>query len=242
VAYDLASQNYARARELIASSAISQAEYDNVEGGLKKAETDLRLAAAQLEKCRIKYADMLVRAPFDGIITARAINPGEYANPQAAAMVMVNLSQVAIKTSASDQQINKLHPGQDIRVKIKALPSQVFTGQVTNVSLAPDPASKSYPVKIKIDNTDQLLKPGMFGEAYLQEKQEGLLIPLTALTKDQSGTYVFVEKQGKACKTPVTTGLADNKNIIVNTGLQEGDQVIVSNLNLLKDGQKVVVK
>ncbi|MEG6520371.1 efflux RND transporter periplasmic adaptor subunit [Desulfotomaculum sp. 1211_IL3151] len=167
---DLALKTYQRGKELMASQAISQADYDNLyEGPYKKAEVGLKTAQASLKRKQIAYDDMFIKAPFAGVITAKNINPGEMAGTQTAVLSLVNLSQVVIKASVGENQINQLKNDQAVEVKVPAIPGKTFSGKINNIALATDPQTKAYPVKIQLDNSDNVLKPGMFAEIVLNK-------------------------------------------------------------------------
>ncbi|AEG61660.1 efflux RND transporter periplasmic adaptor subunit [Desulforamulus ruminis] len=165
VAYDLALSNYERGKELYDSQAIAQADFENnYEGNLKKAEAGMASAQANLKRAQVSYNDMLIKAPFNGIITARNINPGELAGTQTTLLSLVNLNQVVIRASITEEQINRIKAGQEVQVKVTAVSEKPLTGKIANIALAADPQTKAYPVKIQVDNTDHILKPGMFAE------------------------------------------------------------------------------
>ncbi|WP_238457782.1 efflux RND transporter periplasmic adaptor subunit [Desulforamulus ferrireducens] len=172
VEYELAQSNYQRGQELLAAQAISQAEYEKTyEGPFKRAEAQLQSAQASLKKQQITYNDMFMKAPFDGVITARNINPGEMAGTQNTVFTLVNLDQVVIKGMVNENFINQLQNGQAVKVRVPAASDQEFTGVINNLGLSADLQAKGYPVKIKLENPDHILKPGMFAEVILEGKK-----------------------------------------------------------------------
>ncbi|MBO8137996.1 MAG: efflux RND transporter periplasmic adaptor subunit [Desulfotomaculum sp.] len=171
VEYELAQQNYQRGKELFANNAISEAAYQNqYEGPFKRAQVGLKTAEAGLKKAKAAYEDMFLKAPFAGVITARNINPGEMASQQQALVTLVNLDRVVVEGSVDEYQVNKLKTGQVAKIKVPAIPGKIFEGKVTNIALAADPGTKSYTVKVQVDNRDRQLKPGMFAEVHIDNK------------------------------------------------------------------------
>lgn len=169
VAYDLSAKNYQRGKELFASQAIAQSAFENdYEGAYLKAEAGLRSAQANLKKSQVSYNDMLIKAPFDGIITARNINAGELAGTQTPVLSLINLDQVIIRAGISEEQVNQIKVGQEVQVTISAISEKPFTGKIANIAMAADSQTKAYPVKIQIDNANHLLKPGMFAEVVVE--------------------------------------------------------------------------
>ncbi|ABO48999.1 secretion protein HlyD family protein [Desulforamulus reducens MI-1] len=171
VEYDLALKTYQRGKELLASQAISQADYDNqYEGPYKRAEVGLKSAQATLKRKQISYEDMFIKAPFAGVITAKNINPGEMAGTQNALLSLVNLSQVVIKGTVGEKEINQLKNGQEVQAKVPAIPGKTFTGKISNIALAADSQTKAYPIKVQLDNPGYIMKPGMFAEIVINKK------------------------------------------------------------------------
>ncbi|GAB6181983.1 efflux RND transporter periplasmic adaptor subunit [Desulfotomaculum defluvii] len=165
VQYNLDQKNFQRGKELLTSQAISQADYEKTyEGPLQKSEASLRLANATFKKRQITYNDMFIKAPFAGVITARNINPGEMAGTQNVLLTLVNLNQVMVKGIVSESEINKLKNGQEVQVKVSAASDQTFIGKISNIALAADPQTKGYLIKVRVDNPEFILKPGMFAE------------------------------------------------------------------------------
>ncbi|MDO7786942.1 efflux RND transporter periplasmic adaptor subunit [Desulforamulus aquiferis] len=172
VNYDLALKDYERGKELVAAQAISQADFEkSYEGNFMKAEAALKSAQANLKKEQVALADMSIKAPFSGIIAARNVNPGEMAGTQNTLLSLVNLSQVVIGTGVDEETINRLEANQSVKVKVSAIPGKEFPGKITNIAPAMEPQTKTYPVKIQIDNQEQLLKPGMFAEVVIDMRR-----------------------------------------------------------------------
>ncbi|RYD03926.1 hypothetical protein N752_17745 [Desulforamulus aquiferis] len=136
-----------------------------------KAEAALKSAQANLKKEQVALADMSIKAPFSGIIAARNVNPGEMAGTQNTLLSLVNLSQVVIGTGVDEETINRLEANQSVKVKVSAIPGKEFPGKITNIAPAMEPQTKTYPVKIQIDNQEQLLKPGMFAEVVIDMRR-----------------------------------------------------------------------
>ena len=172
VEYDLAQTNFQRGKELLAAQAIAQADYEKTyEGPFKRAEAQLQSAQASLKKQQITYNDMFMKAPFAGVITARNINPGEMAGTQNTVFTLVNLDQVVIKGMVNENIINQLQNGQAVKVRVPAASAKEFTGVINNLGLSADLQTKGFPVKVKLDNPEHILKPGMFAEVILDNKK-----------------------------------------------------------------------
>jgi Multidrug resistance efflux pump len=194
--YRVAEANYRRAKELLAAGAIPQAVFEGqyelpykqakqtaevsapaqvelvqaqlagARAALENAQAVLKNAQAQQALARSAYEDSFIRAPFGGVVTARNINPGEMASTTPV-ISLADLDKVVVKAAVGEKFINQLKIGQKVRVKISAVRPEFFTGTVTHIGPAADPATKAFPVKVEIANPDHVLKPGMFAEVYL---------------------------------------------------------------------------
>ncbi|MFA4885802.1 MAG: efflux RND transporter periplasmic adaptor subunit, partial [Desulfotomaculaceae bacterium] len=132
----------------------------------------IRQYEAQLKKAQADYANTIIKAPISGVVTARNVNPGEMASPTQTAITLVNLDTVVVQANVSEDQVNKISIGQELKVRVGSVQNEPFTATVTNIALAANSTSKAYPVKIQIQNPGHTLKPGMFAEVFLNINDE----------------------------------------------------------------------
>lgn len=205
-----------------------------------KAEAALRSAEATLKKAQIACSDSFIRAPFDGIITVCNLNPGELASIQAPVLSMVNLDQVVIKGSVSEKQINNLKQGQEVQVSVSAVTGESLVGAICNISPAAETTTKAYPVKVKIDNPHHLLKPGMYAEVRLPGKNIPIVsVPREAVVREDEKDFVFVVRDSVVEKRGVTTGQENSGQIVIVSGLSEGETIVTHGAPTLQNGQKI---
>lgn len=173
VAYKYALENQKRAVALQAQGAMSLADYqNNYESVLEKAKSTVDLAQANLDKAQIAYQDSIIVSPIDGTVTKSNMEVGELVNPQTTAFTIVNLDQIKIQILVNENTVNSLKVGQNYKVSLTAIPDQVFSGTVSDISEAMDTASKAYPIRITVDNPQHLVKDGMFAKVYLSETKD----------------------------------------------------------------------
>ncbi|NLI14453.1 MAG: efflux RND transporter periplasmic adaptor subunit [Peptococcaceae bacterium] len=263
-----AEADFQRNKQLIESNTISRQQFEQSEKAYLQAKASyesaqnaldilvgatipetIRQYEAQLNKAQADYANTMVKAPFSGVVTARNVNPGEYINinvmtsSNQAAITLVNLDTVLVQASVGEDQVNKISVGQEIKVKVGSVQNEPFTGTVTNIALAANPASKAYPVKIQIQNPGHILKPGMFAEVFLHTNdEEGIIIPREALLKDGDKDYVYVIENGRVARREVIAGHSDGKSVIIRSGLKDGEAVATSGTDILVDGMNVSVQ
>jgi len=239
---ELAAKQYERGKALAASGAISQKDYDNdYEGAYRKAEIGLKSAQATLEQSQVKYNDTFIKSPLDGIVTARNINVGEQANSATTLLTVMNLDKLVVVVNVNEDQVNRIKEGQELDMKVTAVSSdQIFKGVIKNIALSANSNSKVFPVKVQLFNSNHILKPGMFAEVTFKwAERSGLLVPINSVSSDGIINRVYLVQDGVAKQTRVVTGPSDAKNVLVISGLKEGDEVIVNTPNAVKDGTKV---
>lgn len=186
-AYEVAEANYERGKHLLDQQAIPTAVFEGeYELKYKQAKEQAELGApAQLELARAKldqaranlrlartaYDDSFIKAPFNGVVIARNVNPGEMASNIAPVVSLVNLDKVVVMATVSEDHINGLKQGQQVQVKVPAVSEKPFIGVIINISPAADPITKAFPIKVQIENPEHKLKLGMFAEVLLTKNR-----------------------------------------------------------------------
>jgi len=189
-----------------------------------------------------------VRAPYDGIVTARFADPGaliQVATSSATSAIplftIMDLSTVRIYANVSQDDSPWVTPGKThATVTVPELPDRAFSGTITRSTLALDPSTRSLLVEIDLPNPDHLLRPGTFAEMAigLREIPNALVVPPQAVNTTTKGTFVFIVEDGKAKAVPVHTGITDGRWIEITDGLKgEEDVVVVGKRQLLDQSQ-----
>jgi len=239
---------------------------DLAEVDLRTSREQLSQSEAQLAQADEQLAKTEIRSPLDGKVTAIYVKVGQTAVPSFSGIAGSVLLEVADTTSI-DAEINvdetdiaNVKVGAEARVVPAAFPDKTLVGKVDQVAIAPRQQTgqnKSYPVRIRLDNTSGVVfHPGMSCRAEVltaaKDAAKVLAVPVQALRyednadksskAEKSVASVFVYADGRAKKRPVTTGTADDSFIAIMSGLKEGEQIIVGpakTLLFLLDGEKV---
>jgi RND family efflux transporter MFP subunit len=236
--YDNAVANLERTKILYEQGAVSQQELERAQTMVATGSTDSAKAAIQLIETQI--ANAVVTAPTNGIVSARMVEVGEMAT-MAPVMTIVNINPILVEANVIEGYINKLKEGQKVSTYVTAVSSEPFTGTIDTINPTADIQSNTFPIKVSISNDQHILKPGMFAEMKLVlETQKGvLLIPKQAVTERDGHQYVYKIEDQRAVETEITTGLEDDNQIQVHSGLAEGDQIVLSGQNKLQNGSLV---
>lgn len=260
--YKNAEAEYQRSKALLDGGVISRQAFDQAEkayllakSAYESARTNLeivetstisdtiRQAEAQLAQARANFANSIITAPISGVITARNINPGELASNSQPVVSLVGLDKLVVRLDIGENMINDLSKGSQVDVKVSAASPNSFKGTVTNISFAANPVSKAYPVKIEIENPGHVLKPGMFAEVMLNRGAgQCLTVPREAVVSDSGKSYIWVVDNGVVSKKEVSAGASDGVKTAITAGLSEGQEVVITGQEDLKEGLKVNVR
>ncbi len=190
-----------------------------------------------------------VRAPYDGIVTARFADPGaliQVATSSATNAIplftVMDLNTVRVYANVPQDDSPWIIPGKTkASVKVKELPDRSFTGTITRTTLALDPSTRSLLVEMDLPNPDHALRPGTYAELAvgLREISQALVLPPQAVNSGPKGKSVFIIEQGKAKSIPVQTGITDGQWIEITGGLHGSEEVAVVGKRRLLDGLPV---
>ncbi len=229
---------YQRQRSLLKDKAITQAEFEQFEAQYKVATYKLNLARNNLKDCQLK-------APFDGEIARRQADSGELAAPDRVIVLLMDMSGVEAEIGVPDLDINRFKLGEEVAFTMSAFPEKKFTGKVVLIGSMPDPVSRTYRVRVSLPNPGGLLKAGMIVTMNFKIKNGGKKLagaPLSAILHSvDAGPYVFVVKDGKAVKKDIVLGPMFQKLVGVESGLEDGDMLIVEGQHYVRPGQQIKI-
>jgi len=232
---NLASENARRAKLLFEKEAISREEYDIASADFKTAQAQTQLVNAQIAKTSIK-------APFSGTVGLRSISPGTFVTPTEPIATLVNSSQIKITFSVPEKYASQIKQGSTITFDVAGR-TEKFEAKIYALEPAVEEATRTLRVRAIAQNTEGKLLPGTFANVALPlgKVQDAFLIPTEAIVPIQGGKKVFVSVNGKAKEVTVETGTRTAKDIVVLSGLKEGDTVITTGVLTLKNEAPVKV-
>ncbi|MFZ5648285.1 MAG: efflux RND transporter periplasmic adaptor subunit [Bacillota bacterium] len=221
----------------------AQKDYDINAAGLASSQASVNQSRASLRQSEVDMENSVVRSPISGIVASRSVNAGEFVTNSTAAVVVVNIDSVEVSASLTEEEINHVRAGQEVNVAVTAASPSPFKGKVTRISPAADAKSKTYPIWVSIANPEKLLKPGMFAEIKLVSiKRQGVLaVPAEVVLERNGHNVVFVAEGEKAVERKVKVGLTGEGKKEITEGLAEGDSLIVTGLQGIRNGAPVKV-
>lgn len=187
--YDLAKANEARIKALLDKEYVSRQDYDQAQQALKSAQAQLAQAKAAADKDRVNLSYSVITSPVSGVVVARLVDIGQTvaASFQTPVLIQIaqDLSKMAIDTSFAEADIGSIKEGLPVRFTVDAFPNRSFHGKVQQIRLNPTNTQNvvTYNVRIRVDNPDLILLPGMtaYVNIGVQKRDEVLLLPNAAL-------------------------------------------------------------
>lgn len=168
-------------------------------------------------------------APKAGIVTRKNVTVGDTVSPEQTLYEIADLSQVWLDLTIYANEVAKLRPGSPVSFQSDSLPGRVFNGTVNYIQSEAMPKSQTFLVRAFLNNASGLLKPGMFGQATIQqtEGQSMPFVPESAIQTYGKETFVFVPVgQGQYRKQTVRKGTAADGGYLIEQGLEAGTKVV----------------
>ena len=234
--FKLAELNVARSESLSETRTIPQSEYD-------RARSEFAAARAELDVLKLRIEKTSLRAPFDGVIGARTLSPGDYVTNGSILTTLNDLSRLKISFQVPERYLGKIRPGTTFTIHTRQAEARgQVTGEVYFVSPVIERTTRSSEVKGYVASPPAFLKPGMFANVgiVLEVRRGALTVPEGAILTVSDGTQVIVAREaggGKVAEfVPVEIGLwTEGLAEIVADGstLKEGDTVVAAGVGSL---------
>lgn len=231
----LAQSHYRRAVELQGKGFVSQQARDESASTLKVQEAAVALAQARLDK-------MTISAPFGGIVGLRSVSVGDYVNQGQDLAPLEAIDPLKVDFRVPEMYLSKVGVGQQLTLRLDALPGQDRQGLVYAVSPLVDAGGRSILLRATVANKDAVLRPGMFARVQLLFNQDKALVaPEAALSPSGETQYVYRIKDGRAERREVTIGERREGRVEILTGVAAGDKLVVAGMQRVTDGATVDV-
>ena len=228
---DQAKADFDRQKQLIASNATTRQEFD-------AAEARVKVGTAGLAEAETMLGYAKVTAPFDGVVTRKLADVGDLAMPGKPLLEVEAPTSLRFEADLPEAILDRVKLGEKMPVRL----AKVIEGTVSEISPVADPVSRTFLVKLDLPATEGL-RTGQFGRVSVPVAETKLLlVPQSAVLKRGQMEIVFVAKDGKAALRLVKTGKVLDGRVEVLSGIEEGEQVIASDIARLADGQPVTVQ
>lgn len=236
-ALKLAEDLYQRRYKLFEKSIINQEELD-------KSATERTLAQANLRQMQIEYDRGFLKAPVTGMVNHLFVDEGEFVDKGKPFVDLVNVDKIKINVNVPELDVRYLKVGHKALVRVDAFPDRELTGIIDFVAYKADPATKTFHVKVIVDNPNHEVRPGMIARvAFLRRIiPDALAAPIFAIVDKGGERILFVEKNGEAQARTISIGAIEGDKIQITKGLEPGDNLIVVGQKDVEEGMKVQVQ
>ncbi|AOC94495.1 MULTISPECIES: efflux RND transporter periplasmic adaptor subunit [Flavobacterium] len=238
-AYQNAKSDYARYENAFKTGGVTKQQLDQAKLALTNAQSNYTQA-------KINVGDTRVKAPINGYINKKYIEPGSIlaGMPATALFDIVNVSKLKLNVTVNETQVASLKLGSTVNITASVYPDKTFSGKITFIAAKAD-ASLNFPVEIEItNNASNDLKAGMYGTATFgstNQKQNLKVVPRNAFVGSVSSNEIFVVENGVAKLRKVVAGRILGDKVEIISGLNDGETVIVTGQINLQDGNTVEI-
>lgn len=236
-----------RQRQLFKKGWVAKAAIDRAVAAFDAAAGDLNLARSRLGSVEKDRADTVLRAPFDGVVATRDVEPFEEVTNGKALFLINSEAALEVDLSVPDSIVSRISVGAPVTVRVSTVPGCGCSGRITEIGTASGSAN-TVPVKVALLEKRAGLLPGMSAEASVTlsggEKTRGFLVPLTAIApgdKNAKGyVFRFDPKSKAVSRVPVQGGNGVSDNFVaIAEGVGAGDILAAAGVSFLRDGQRV---
>jgi len=221
-----AKSHYARTKNLYSKESVTKAQLEQASANYNSLKAQLASAKQQLESSQITLSYSKIRAQFDSRVIDRFAEPGDLASPGMKLLTLYDPKSLRIDANVRESLALTLSIGQQLETHIPAL-NKTLMASIEEIVPAADSGARSFLIKAKIENSGKLL-PGLFARILIpSDKQKQLLIPSSYIKQMGQLDIVWVLENKMPVRRFIRTGQKSGGNIMVISGLAEGEQLIL---------------
>lgn len=238
--YNLAADNFNRYSTLYSKGAVSQMVFDQYRTQYEAAAAALNQAQAQQNAASNQFGYTQLLADHAGSISALSGEVGQVVAAGTPVVSIVQDGEREIQIYVPENRLNQISKGQNATITFWALNEVQTTGHVTDISPMADSVTRTYKVRVAVDNMPPTAKLGMTAKVTLSTgTSSAIVIPSSAIYQTGDKTSVWVVRAQKATLVPVSVGGYEGSNIKITSGLTKGDIVVTGGINKLSEGMEV---
>lgn len=235
--YNQAKDAYNRLKSVHNSGSLPEIKWVEMETNLAQAESQMQITKSNLEKCNM-------RAPENGMIGTRNIEPGQSSMTSTSPIQLVKIENVYAKVSIPENEINSIHKGLKATLTISALGGKTFDGEVSNLGVVADRFSRTYEAKINLKNIKQEIKPGMVCDVLINidNPRDVQSVSYSSISNDSDGkpfVYVVSADKKTVSKRNIILGNYTESGVQVLSGLSLGETVVCEGKEKLLDNSQI---
>ena len=232
-----------RSSKLLATETIADKEYTDDLAEVQSLEAQVDRSEAEIQHKEDSIAKKVILAPFSGFLVKEHTEVGQWVEKGGPIVTLADLSTMEILVEVPERYVPNLVLGGSTQVAVDALNRERFTGKIAAIIPVGDSASRTFPVKVAVDNRDNHIKGGMLCRVSLAigEPNSVLAVPKDAVVNVGQGHLVYVVQGGVAKPLPVQLGNASDSMIEIKGAIKSGMQVVTRGNERLRPGQPVQI-
>lgn len=235
-ALDQAQDARERMKKLHDSESLPEMKWIEIESKVKQAQ-------ATYDMCKKNLDDCAIYAPCNGVIGNKVMNVGETVLPSEPVLNILSINKVKVRVSIPEKEISSIYPNTPSRIILDAVPGETFNGGKIEKGVSADAITHTYDIRISLDNPKEQLLPGMVAKVHIM-KNEGerhITLPIKAVQQaSNKDLFVWVVEDGKAQRRNVTINQNIGNRVMIESGLEEGEKVIVEGYQKVGKGTPVI--
>ena len=228
-------KEYERFVDLHSRGLVSTSAFDGL-------QFDLDTLRASYELQQLNYSYTKIRAPISGVISARDIKIGQNVSVNESTFHITDTARLVAYMKIPQTELVKFSAGHKAEIRVDAMPDRIFEATIARISPTIDVRNGTFRATAYVDNDAGMLAPGMFGRFSIsyERHENALLIPRTALLREDGEDVVYVVENDAAVRRVVQIGIESNGRLEVMSGLSAGEQIITTGHGGLRDGSRVL--
>jgi membrane fusion protein, heavy metal efflux system len=238
----LAEKNFKRQQDLFNNGVGTQKDLDEAEVTYEMTKRDFENSIASLKVYHVIPEELvlgqplIVRSPIKGEIVENNIVIGQYLKEDADPVAIVaELSKVWVIGQLKEKDINSVHKSDEVEIRMTGMADSPVKGKVFHIGEMLDESTRSVQIFVLCDNTDRIMKPGMFvTSTFSENRAEVILVPTSSLYQLEGASFVFISLgNNKFLKRIVEVNGTDSNRVIIKSGLRPSDEIVTEGGSLL---------
>lgn len=231
---DRLQNEFRRNKELFEKDLIAAETFQN-----SQFEYESQKAAYDLAELNLAYTS--IKSPISGVISERFVKRGNMIGSDQQVYRVTDFSPLQAILYVPEHEMSKIRKGQRAELQVDAMPGQIFEGRVERISPVVDSQSGTFKVTVFVEETKDMLRPGMFGRVKIvyDTRENARMIPKSAVMSEDLANSVYVIIDSLAFKKQIMTGYTNGLNIEVIDGLEDNEVVVTIGQGSLQDSSRV---
>ena len=241
--FEVAEMQMKASERLFKEQNISEAEYVQATSSFKSAKAGLDGAKANLENAQQNLDNSQFTAPVSGYIADMNLEIGQTISTGMQVCTIVDSRQLVIKTGIGESGIKYVKKGQQVEIYHDSHP-ETFKGIITGVGIKPVNGATNYPVEIVLDNPEGKLFAGMVIEGRIRSNihENVIYTSLNNIVQEYDQKFVFIIEDNMARQRKITIGKKVGENVIITSGIKNGELLVIEGMENLEDGSSVEIR